>query len=183
MRKLAALLVLVLGVALQPGWVAAQQSAPQSAIAILDQEALFERTAYGRAIQAKIQAEADALLGENRKIDAALEAEERDLTDRRNKMTPETFRPLADAFDVKANELRKAQDAKSRDLARSRDQMRQDFFQNIGPIIGEKMIERGAAVVVEKSSVIVSLEAIDITAAVTKEIDAQFGDGSKQLQP
>ncbi len=155
----------------------------KSSIVTLDQEQLFSGTRYGRALQAAFEQQTAALVAENRKIDAALEAEERDLTDRRATMAPEEFRPLADAFDVKANGLRSAQEAKSRDLSRLREQQRQDFFNTIGPIIGDYMVARGAVAVLDKAGVIVSLGSIDITKEVIAQIDARLGDGPAAEQP
>lgn len=187
MRQIRAGLVLALALAVQPLGLAAQAvqavQVVKSPIVTLDQEELFSGTRYGRALQAELDAQAAALVAENRKIDAALEAEETDLTNQRVTLSPEAFRPLADAFDVKANELRKAQDAKSRELSRLRDQQRQDFFNSIGPIIGDYMVERGAVAVLDKSSVIVSLGSVDITKEIVARIDQRLGDGPEATKP
>jgi Skp family chaperone for outer membrane proteins len=176
--------VLALALALLPGGLGAQSpELPKSAIVTLEPDLLFSGTRYGRALQKQLDAEATALAAENRKIDAALEAEERDLTDRRATLKPEEFRPLADAFDVKANDLRNAQEAKSRELVRLRETQRQDFFRNIGPIIGDYMLQRGAVAVLDKSTVIVSLGSIDVTAEVISLIDARLGDGPEAVKP
>ena len=185
MRRLTACAALALFLAGQPLGLAAQQTpeVPKVAIVTLDQEQLFIGTLYGKAVQAQFDAEAADLLAENRKIDAALEAEERALTDQREKMKPEEFRPLAEAFDTKANGLRNAQEAKSRDLARVRDERRQTFFRAIGPIIGDYMVERGAVAVLDKASIIVSLGSIDITLGVIERIDTQLGKGPEPATP
>lgn len=175
---------LALILAVQPFGLAAQSpELPKASIVTLEPDLLFSGTRYGRVLQKLLDGEAAALLAENRKIDAALEAEERDLTERRATMKPEDFRPLADAFDVKANDLRSAQEAKSRELVRLRETQRQDFFRNIGPIIGDYMVERGAVAVLDKSTVIVSLGSIDVTEAVIALIDERLGDGPEAVKP
>ena len=98
-------------------------------------------------------------------------------------MTAQAFRPLAEAFDKKANELRTAQDAKSNALAKSRDADRQAFFQAVAPILGDYMVERGAVAILDKSAIVVSLGAIDITKEVIIRIDTKLGDGSKPAAP
>lgn len=173
-----ALLLAVCPQALPAQSVVEKSAVEKSAIVTLDQDQLYLGTQYGRALQTKFEAESKALLAENRKIDAALEAEERALTDKRATMTALEFRPLADAFDKKANDLRKAQDAKSTDLAKSRDVDRQAFFQAVGPILGDYMVERGAVAILDKSAIVVSLGSIDITTEVIALIDARLGDGS-----
>lgn len=179
MKRQAAGLALALLLAVFPPVAQAQSVVQKTAIVTLDQEQLFLGTKYGRALQAKFEAESAALLGENRKIDAALEAEERDLTGKRATMTAQDFRPLAEAFDSKANELRKAQDIKSTELAKSRDADRQSFFQAVAPILGDYMVERGAVAILDKSAIVVSLGAIDITQEVIARIDDRLGDGTK----
>lgn len=154
-----------------------------SAVVTIDQEQIFTGTAYGRAMQLAFDAQTNALIAENRKIDAALEAEERSLTELRAQLAAEDFRPLAEAFDKKANELRNAQDAKSRDLTRKHDEARRTFFQNVAPILGDYMVERGAVAILDKAAIVVSLGSVDITAAAIERIDAQLGDGSSIVKP
>lgn len=156
---------------------------PQSSVVTIDQEQIFTGTAYGRAMQAAFEAETNALIAENRKIDAALEAEERALTEQRSTMDAEAFRPLAEAFDKKANELRNAQEVKSRELTRKRDEDRQTFFQNVAPILGDYMVERGAVAILDKGAIVVSLGSIDITTDVIARIDETLGDGSAIAKP
>ena len=183
MQRQAAGLALALLLGMFPQASTAQNVVQKTAIVTLDQDQLYLGTQYGRALQAKFESESAALLAENRKIDAALEAEERDLTTKRTTMTAQDFRPLAEAFDTKANDLRKAQDVKSTELAKSRDADRQAFFQAVAPILGDYMVERGAVAILDKSAIVVSLGSIDITKEVIARIDTRLGDGSKPADP
>ena len=136
--------------------VSAQTVAPVSSMVVtLDQERLLKESKFGAALAKAFDADTQALVAENRKIDADLEAEERDLTEKRKTMPPAEFRVLADAFDKKANELRDAQEAKSRELTRRREADRNLFFQNVAPILGDYMVERGAVAILDKSAVVV----------------------------
>ncbi len=159
--------------------VAAQDASPaKSAILTIDQDALFERTLYGQAVRAAAEQEAEALKVENRAIDAALEAEERSLTDRRAGMPLPEFRALADAFDTKVEALRTAQDAKFDAYIARRDSAQQQFFQTVAPMIGDYMVTLGASAIINQAAIVVSLGAIDITDEVIAQIDAKLGDGS-----
>lgn len=151
---------------------------PKSSILTIDQDALFERTLYGQALRAAADQEAEALKVENRAIDAALEAEERTLTDRRAGMPLQEFRALADAFDNKVEALRTAQDAKSDAYIARRDSAQQQFFQTVAPMIGDYMVTLGASAIINQAAIVVSLGAIDITDEVIAQIDAKLGDGS-----
>jgi Skp family chaperone for outer membrane proteins len=150
----------------------------KTSVVTLDQEQLTLGTKYGQALQAQFEAETAALQAENRSIDAALEAEERSLTSKRATMDAASFRPLAEAFDKKANDLRAAQDAKFSDLTKRRDERRQKFFIEIKDIIGKAMVAHGAVVALDNSATLVRLASVDITAEVIARIDEQLGDGS-----
>ena len=150
--------------------------APPS-ILVINQDALFEQSAFGRNAQARLEAASKALVAENREIEAALEAEERDLTERRGTLPSDTFRAESEAFNVKVEGIRKAQDAKSRAITRGRDEDRQKFLQAAAPILAQLLREHGAVVVLDQSQVVLSLDRIDITAEAVQRLDAEIGTG------
>jgi Skp family chaperone for outer membrane proteins len=145
-------------------------------ILTVDQERLFAESAFGKASQTRIEAALAALADENRRIDAALEAEERGLTDQRATLAPEAFALLAEAFDAKVNDIRAAQDAKSREISRQRDADRQRFYERALPILGAMMAETGAVAVLDKATIVLSLSAIDMTEAAIARINAALAD-------
>lgn len=149
----------------------------QSNVLLLRQDALFEQSAYGQASLARIEAANAALLAENRQIEAALEAEERDLTARRSMLPAAEFRALAEAFDAKVEGIRNAQEGKGRAISRSRDEDRQRFFSAVLPILAQIMRESGAAVILDDDAVILSFDRVDITAIAVARVDAAIGTG------
>lgn len=149
----------------------------QSGIVIVQQELLFEGSAFGRASLERREAATRALLAENRQIEAALEAEERRLTDLRPTLPPAEFRALADAFNDRVEGIRTAQDAKSRAIARFREEDRTRFLQIAVPVLAEIMAEMGAEVILDQQSVVLSFDRVDITATAIARIDRLIGDG------
>ncbi len=169
-------LVLPLAVAAQelPSSDAPGVSAPADALVpllTLDEDRLFSDSAYGRAAEAAYQAENAALAAENRRIEAGLEAEERDLTTRRAKMAPAEFAPLAAEFDQRVQEIRRAQDAKSRDIARILDTRRQRFLEAAVPVLARLLDETGAVALLSSQMVILSRSSLDITDTAIARID------------
>ena len=118
-----------------------------------------------------------ALAAENRQIEAALSAEERSLTERRAKLTPEQFRAEADAFDEKVVGIRNAQDAKSRSIGQQRDGERQKFFAAAFPFIGQVLRQRGAVAILDSRAVFLSADAIDVTDELIARLDDGLGAG------
>lgn len=183
MRAAAAFLAAVMALA-GPGL--AQEAAaplPRGAVVLtLDQERVFRESLAGQAIDAAILAENDALAAENRKIDAALEAEEQDLTDRRPALGPTEFQALAEAFNVKVEGLRDAQASKAKALERKREEERQKFFQALVPVLGGIMRDAGALAILDNKAVLVSFDQIDITAEATRRMDLTFGQAPSAPQ-
>ena len=100
---------------------------------------------------------------ENRRIDEALEREERELTERRAEMKAADFAALASQFDVKVEEIRTAQDGKARAINRHLEEDRQRFFEVVTPILGDLLAETGAAAILANSAIVMSLASLDIT--------------------
>lgn len=174
----AALAALALGAA---GPVRAQSAGPgtqvRSPVLVIDSDVLYRDSAFGRRVLADVEAERTALAAENRQIEADLTAEERDLTERRATLDPATFRDLADAFDEKVRAIRREQDAKARALSLALEDSRGAFLTAAAPVLEAMMREAGAAVVLERRSVFLSLNLIDITRDAVARIDAELGDG------
>jgi Skp family chaperone for outer membrane proteins len=157
------------------------QTAP-SAVLTIDPERLFEQTAFGRRVIAESERRAEALQAENRTIEAELTAEERDLTERRPELGVDEFRALADDFDAKVDRIRAEQDAKAREIQAIRETGQQDFFNRIGPILLTIVRERQAAILLDRRTVFLSAEAVDITEQAVGRIDAEIGARAPEEQ-
>ncbi|MFD1914450.1 OmpH family outer membrane protein [Halodurantibacterium flavum] len=168
-------LFLILALLLPGAAASAQETRP---ILTLHSDRLFEQSQFGQRIQEEIDGAYQELSAENRRIEAELEAEERDLTQRRSQMTPEAFRPLAEAFDAKVVEIRREQEAKSRDIASRSEEGFQAFMQVAVPVLGTLMSEHGAEVILEARSVFIAAQRVDITAEAVARIDEAIGDGT-----
>jgi Skp family chaperone for outer membrane proteins len=184
-RLLALMLILPLGMVAQGVRAQTATEAPsfQSPILTIDQERMFAESMFGKASLARLKEGEEALLAENLRIEGGLEQEERDLTARRATLPPEEFRALADAFDVKVEGVRSAQRAKYTALTAAQEADRRRFIEVALPTIGQLMQELGAAVVMDKQAVVVSLKQVDVTDTVIARLDAAIGDGSGAAPP
>jgi len=151
--------------------------APMSGVLVLNQERLIAQTAYGRRIQAEIEAALAALAAQNRRIEADLTEEELELAELRGTMEPAEFRRLADAFDTRVEAIRDAQEAKARDLTGQAEQARTRFFERAAPVLLEIVRDRGAAVLMDNRAVLLSAESVDITDAAIAALNDNLGDG------
>lgn len=178
--------VALLGAGLLPGaGPAAAQSVGvvQSDILVLDPERLFERTQLGQAISARLQQEREALIARNRQLEADLEAEELALTEKRAETSPEEFRALADAFDEKVQQIRQDSERRMREHERNRERAPLDFMRQVEPVLVELMLEAGASVVMDRRSVLLRNDVVDITDAAVQRIDTLLGNGGPVTVP
>ena len=167
---LAVLLALAPPLAAQP--LSQGEPVIRSPILSINYDRFFSGSGLGRELVAELEAERILLEAENRKIEAELEAEEIELTEMRDTMDPEAFREAASAFDLKVVRIR----AERRELAVERTQksdvMRKRFDDAARPVLTEIVREAGAVMVVDTRSVVLTLEAIDITALAISRLDA-----------
>lgn len=147
-------------------------SALRSPILVIDFEALFRNSEFGRAIQSDLDEKSRALAAENARIDRELAAEEKALTAQRGTLAAEDFRNLADDFDARVQQLRAEQDEKAQAINRLQAEEQLQFRQAAVPILGQLMLETGALIVMEKRSVLVFNDGIDVTEITAERLDA-----------
>lgn len=168
---------------------AAQQPATETAllskaaVLVLDQDRLFGESRFGKAVLARHQQAIEALQTENRRIEAALEAEERDLTERRSKLPAADFKALAAEFDSKAEAIRRAQTAKSDNIKARLEAEQRRFVQTVRPVLDNLMREVGALVIIDARVVIYSQAGVEVTDAAIARLDAVLGDGPPPQDP
>ena len=148
-----------------------EPAATAGPILTLEKSRLYADSRYGRQTQAAIDAEAKTLAAENRNLEAALEAEETALSDRRSSLPAAEFQTLAQAFDAKVKDIRRARDAKVRDLSVRQEQAQRTFLDRIGPVLDQIRTEMGAELIIDRASVIWSSPSIDITDLAIRRID------------
>jgi Skp family chaperone for outer membrane proteins len=155
----------------------------QSDILVIDIERLLAETAYGRRLQALIEAERDALIARNERVASELEAEEQALTELRATTPAEEFRQMADAFDTKVTQLRRESERLSRELERQRDLAPVQFMRVVQPVLGELLNEADAVALLDVRSVILRADVVDVTDIAISRIDARIGDGPEPPAP
>lgn len=178
-------LVLGLFAGVPAAWAQQQQLGPvldsqidlRSPVVTLDRDQLFAETLMGKAMQAQLEEASAALISENRRLEAALEEEERALTARRPTMPPEEFRAVAAEFDARVEALRAAQDSKSRALTRQFDEDQQKFYDAALPVLGRLMLDIKAVAILDRSAVILTFDQLDITDLAVARMDSELGAG------
>lgn len=150
----------------------------QSPILTIESERLFSESAFGQRVAREIEVERAAISAENDRIAEELTAEEQSLTDRRATLPAAEFQALADSFDEKVQRLRREQDEKARAIGTRSEEARRTFLAAAQPVIEMIMRDTGAALIVERRTVFISADVIDITDAAIARINATLGEGA-----
>lgn len=144
----------------------------------LDQERLFEASAFGRRVDTALTEASRQLTTENREIEAMLTAEEAALTEQRATLAPEAFRALADDFDARVERLRRQQEDRARALSIWRDIEQQRFFEAAVPVLMQLLRDTGAVAIIDSRAILLALEESDLTDPAIARMDAALGDGA-----
>lgn len=155
---------------------------PQASILTISPDRVFAQSLFGKRVQSEIDSASRELAAENRRIEAELVEEEKALTEERADMDPVAFRVKANAFDEKAQRIRREQNAKVVELNARTEDARLVFLGAVRPVLQQVMLETGASVILDRSSVFLSANATDVTDIVITRIDAAIGDGAELEQ-
>lgn len=151
--------------------------AVSSPILTMDQDVLYLSSAWGLRAQARLEAEGDTVTAENDRLTQLLSREEAALTEQRATLPAAEFRRMAESFDLRATRIRRERAQAVQDLNAWAEADRAAFFRAALPVMGRIMQERGAVAVLDRRTVFVSLEAIDVTQQLVEALDRRVGDG------
>lgn len=149
-----------------------------SPILIVDRERLFTDSSFGQSILATLNQAGAQLEAETRVIVTDLEAEELNLSALRSTLPADEFRALAEAFDIKVQQLRLERSAAEEQHLLEIETARVTFLEKINPILASLMQEAGAFVLMERRSVVLSANSIEVTARAIARIDVVFAAGT-----
>lgn len=161
----------------------AAQDGPAVPIATLDLDRLYIDTDYGRALQARFEAELGVLADENRRIESDLGRRELALTEQRPDLPAEEFRRLADTFNIEVEAHRRAQAAKEEAIYARHNQAQQVLRQAINPVLAGLMAERGILAIISDEAIILAFRQIDLTTEAVARINAELGAGPADGSP
>lgn len=147
----------------------------------VDQDLLFTESDWGKRAQRVLDETGSRIAAENERLAAQLSAEEATLTEQRGTLDPAEFRRLAEAFDTRATEVRRERAQVVQGLNAWAEADRAAFYRAALPLMGEMMQERGAVVVLDRRTIFVSLDAIDLTQALVLRLNAELGDGAGRV--
>ena len=154
--------------------LAAPLAAQEASILVVDLDRAYETSLFGKSMRAQFREDNQDVAAENTLLLNALKDEELQLTEDRATLSAEEFAAAAAAFDAKVQEIRSARLEKIRQVDEQFKNLKPLFFSRIEPFFDLVMREFNATVILEKRSVLRSIEGIDITDLLVERVDDAF---------
>lgn len=148
-----------------------------SAVLVIDSDRFFKSSEYGKRVAIDLETERLRLVRTKRELEAELEAEEQRLLELRDITPADEFSAMVDVFDVTVQRARQSQDETGRVLSLRYERARADFINKALPILANILAERRAVAVLDRSSVFLSADAVDITDEAIRLADVALGNG------
>jgi len=154
--------------------LAAPLASQEASILVVDLDRAYETSLFGKSMRAQFREDNQDVAAENTLLLNALKDEELQLTEDRATLSAEEFAAAAAAFDAKVQEIRSARLEKIRQVDEQFKNLKPLFFSRIEPFFDLVMREFNATVILEKRSVLRSIEGIDITDLLVERVDDAF---------
>ena len=148
--------------------------AQSSGLLVVDLERAYQTSKFGQAMRDTFNIDNKSFNEENVIILNSLKEEEIQLTKDRAILSPKNFSVAAKAFDIKVQEIRKTRLDQIRTVEENFKLLKPFFFRRIDRFFDEIMKEFSATAILEKSSVVRSVKAIDITDLLVNRVDQAF---------
>ena len=159
---------------------AAQPATAQATtIVVIDEARIFTESLAGKDIQAKLSNIETQINNELEPSRRALQTDEESIQSRVQGKTPEqvsadeALMTQLQGFERKRNEFAQRRALVSQQFALTERKALADFNAALEPVVMEVVRERNAQLVLQKSQVVYSVDAIDVTALVISKLDAR----------
>lgn len=149
----------------------------KSSLLTVDLTKILRSSEYGRSILVENNKARQNLQNENEKLEQRLLIEEKELSELRETLSIDEFRPKALEFDRKVTIIRAKQNEKEESLIKKARKQESDFFKKIYPLLYELLLQRGGLVLVDQRNVILWDNSVDITDEAIEVINRTLGSG------
>ena len=154
--------------------LAAPLASQEASILVVDLDRAYENSLFGKSMRAQFREDNQDVAAENTLLLNALKDEELQLTEDRANLSAEEFAAAAAAFDAKVQKIRSARLEKIRQVDEQFKGLKPQFFKRIEPFFDLIMQQFNATVILEKSSILRSIEGIDITELLVERVDEAY---------
>ena len=174
-HALAALILAVASISVaQP--IAEAQS---TTIVVIDQRKIMRDSRAGKDIQAKMKSIEDQIKSELEKTSRSLASEGESIETRTKGMTPQavaadpTLKGQVESFYKKAGEFNRTRQVRATELQITERKAWNEFFKALQPVLQEVVNEKGAQIMLDRSTTVFTNPSLDASALVISKMDSR----------
>ena len=167
------LIIIILFFGIFPNFIYADQY-PNTSIGILDLNRVLTESKAALDAAKQIESMQKKVENESKKKDESIINEREKLIEQQSVMAPEAFEVKVNEFDKKVQEYQLERQEEIRKLDKMVQSARSKILDQIKPIITDYSNELGITVMLEKNSVILSADEMDMTNEVIKRLNKEL---------
>jgi len=158
--------------------VAPVAAAQGTTVVVIDQRKIMRDSRAGKDIQTKMKSIEDQIKRELDTTARALQSEGQSIEARTKDMTPQavaadpTLKGQVESFYQKAGEFNRTRQIRQSELAITERKAWSEFFKALQPVLQEVVNEKGAQMMLDRSSTVYANPSLDATATVIGKLDA-----------
>lgn len=161
------------------GIAAPVATAQGTKVVVVNQGKILKDSRAGKDMQTKLNSIADQIRNELQTTQRSLAAERKSLIERSNGKTQEAIRADTallgqwESFAKKAEDFNRATQLRQQELARTERKARNEFITAVNPVLVEVRTEKGAQLMLPRSSAIGADDSVDVTQSVISKLDSR----------
>ena len=129
----------------------------------LDFKFILNESEAGKKAQTSLKKKLNDGISTLNKREKSIQDEEKNIISKKKIVTPEEYKKLVNELRSKVSKLQKDREKLFKDIAAQRTKARNDLLRNLNPIIKDYMQEKKIRYVMDKKSLILADESLDIT--------------------
>ena len=140
----------------------------------LDFKLILNESASGKKAQASLKKKLDGGMASLRKREKSLQEEEKKIISQKKIISAEEYKKKVTELRDKVGKLQKDRNKLLKDISTQRSKARNELLKNLNPIIKDYMIEKKIRYVMDKKSLILADEKLDITKDIIKILNSKL---------
>ncbi len=160
--------------AMRPVAMAQDTKAVPVVIGVMDTQIVLKQSTAGQSLDKQLKAKQAAIQENIREKEKGLQTQRQQLETQRAAMSQQDFQAEESKLRQKMQALRGESEKQRKDFLAARDRGFRTIITQVDKVVQEIARERGLTLIVNKSMIIMSAEAWDITSDVVKRLDASL---------
>lgn len=140
----------------------------------LDFKYILNQSEAGKKGQKSLKSKLDTGIAKLQKKEKAIQEEEKNIIKQKKVVSAEEYKKKVNALRNKVSSLQKERSTLLKTVADERSKMRSELLKNLNPIIKDYMLQKNIRMVIDKKSMLLADDNLDITKDILKLLNAKL---------